>query len=151
MDVFGDNVQGEHDAEAALEALRAAIGQPNVDFGSGSTADGSNGNAAGQASGSGSGSTLHQAGDGASNGNTADDINRPILSAVQQQAVDRALSTLNQLNASNQTIMDNLNISQIVHGLVGSVDLLVKSSKKQTEIVRGLHSQLGNSSAGKSA
>lgn len=119
---------GHTDAEAALAALRAAIGQPENDFATSTT------------------STEHDV-----NIVEPSSSGMPVsgLSTSQQIALERAMAALAQLSNSNQTIFDNLNIPGMLQGLAGSLELILKSEKRQAEIVRNLHAQLSSSAPGK--
>ena len=66
---------------------------------------------------------------------------------LTQQSMDRNLAALAQLSASNQQILDNMNLPGMVSGLAGSLKLLVESNKRQAEIVRGVIAQLGGAVA----
>ena len=110
------------DAEAALEALRAAINQDDYH--------------------------TAQVTSVAEPPETEAQASINSLTVNQQKAVDKALAALSQLSTTNQTILDNMNIPGLIQGLVGSLELLVKSSKRQTEIVKVLHGQLMGSGSG---
>lgn len=70
-----------------------------------------------------------------------DDVPPPMLvpaSQVQVQSAEKALSTLNQLSNNSNTILDSMNIPQMMTGMAGSLKLLVDSQKRQAEIVKSL-------------
>jgi hypothetical protein len=138
-----------HDAEAALEALRAAIGhQPNsTDFDSGITADdleGDNGDA-----------HQHEQEDEDDHDVDADDDTQ-VLNDVhagggtgvdpgtsQQAHLERTLQALTMLGNTSQQIVESMNLPGVISNLVGSLKVLVETQTRQRELVRGLVAQLG--------
>ena len=133
FDIPVDSDNHSTDAEAALEALRAAIGgNPTEEY-----------------------TSAHDATLGSSS-----DID-PTLQSIaaasavtqaQKQALEKSLAALAQLSNTNQTILDQMNLPSMLQGLMGSLDLLVKSNKRQVEIVKNLHAQLtGTSTASESS
>jgi len=113
---FTQSASNEGDAEAALEALRAAIGQPAVSDHLPETED----------------FTAHPS----TSQQPAND------SEHIQATLERALAALRQLSNTSQTILDNMNLPEVIQGLTGSLKLLVESNRRQADIVRGLVAQL---------
>ena len=127
-------VDSEHhstDAEAALEALRAAIGgNPTEEY-----------------------TSVHDASLGSSSDIDSTLQSVAAASAVtmaQKQALEKSLAALTQLSNTNQTILDQMNLPSLLQGLMGSLDLLVKSNKRQVDIVKNLHNQLTGTNTGMS-
>ena len=113
---FTHNTHNDGDAEAALEALRVAIGQPVQEFTTPSAPSQIEPQSSLQA--------------------------HVELTNDTQQTIEKALGALSQLSGTSQTILENMNIPGIIQGLTGSLRLLVESNKSQTEVVRGLLAQL---------
>jgi hypothetical protein len=62
------------------------------------------------------------------------------------QQTEKALAALNQLNSTNQTIVDSMNLQGVLQGLAGGMRLLVESNRRQADIVKGLVGLVGQSS-----
>ena len=116
---FTQPASNEGDAEAALEALRAAIGQPAVS------------------------EHLPEVEDFPAPPPTT---RPPIDSNEIQATLEKALAALSQLSNTSQTILDNMNLPGVIQGLTGSLRLLVESNRRQADIVRGLLAQLSGQS-----
>lgn len=72
------------------------------------------------------------------------------LSTNEKQILDKAMIALTQLSATNQSILDNMNLTGMLQGLAGSLKLLVESNRRQGDIVRNLVIQLGGGGHGES-
>ena len=127
-EITNDNDPHSTDAEAALEALRAAINNDNTDDFTTNQHDASN-----------SGELESNAIAGPSSLN--EQTTALSGNAIQQQSVEKVLASLSQLSSSNITIIDQLNVPSLLSGLAGSLELLVKSNKRQAELIRTLNAQ----------
>ncbi|RSH94882.1 hypothetical protein EHS25_004688 [Saitozyma podzolica] len=138
------------DAEAALEALRAAIAQPSGDLHDDALAAVSSDEAheAHEANEVHSAEIEAEAGDGAESesnlpgAGSGAGVGVGLATHAQQLAMEKALSALTQLVGSNQTVLDNMNMPAVLAGLAGSFKLLVESQRRQAEMVKGLAAQL---------
>lgn len=136
------------DAEAALEALRVAIGSggPSSDlYGTAQPTSSSIDHGATHDSGDITPEVeetveerdeIDQVGGHSTNGQHT----------LDGQTVVTLLNSLSQLGSSNLTILDQMNVPSLIQGLSGSLDLLIKGNRKQAEIVKSLQSHLVNGS-----
>jgi hypothetical protein len=156
------------DAEAALEALRAAIAQPSGDLHDDALAavtsdeahDAHETHETHEANEVHSAEIEAEAGDGAESEPNFSGAGSGVgvgvgagagvglATHVQQLAMEKALSALTQLVGSNQTVLDNMNMPAVLAGLAGSFKLLVESQRRQAEMVKGLAAQLAGQATG---
>jgi hypothetical protein len=151
------------DAEAALEALRAAIAQPSDDLhddalGAVSSDEAHEAHEAhpadveAEAEAEAEGESENEPsfpGAGAGSG-VGVGAGVGLATHAQQLAMEKALSALTQLVGSNQTVLDNMNMPAVLAGLAGSFKLLVESQRRQAEMVKGLTAQLAGQATGAS-
>ncbi|KAL7420018.1 hypothetical protein Q5752_004982 [Cryptotrichosporon argae] len=57
---------------------------------------------------------------------------------VQGQSLEKAVGALQQLSAASQTMLDNMNLGEVLAGIATSFKVLVDSQRRQTEIVKNL-------------
>lgn len=118
----------QHDEEAALEALRAAISGSHEDHSAHAAA----------AADAPAAPTLQAPVTAEA---AAAELAHPTLipaSQVQVQSIDKAVAALQQLSSANQAIIDNMNAPSILQGLMGSFKVLADSNRRQAELVKNL-------------
>ncbi|BEI95319.1 hypothetical protein CcaverHIS631_0102680 [Cutaneotrichosporon cavernicola] len=114
----------QHDEEAALEALRAAI----------------SGSADNEAVVEASPST-HAAESAAAVEAAAAALAGPTLVSagqVQSQSLEKAVAQMQQLSAANLQLIDSMNAPAMLQGLLGSFKLLADSNRRQAELVKNV-------------
>lgn len=135
----------ETDAEAALEALRAAIGSGGPSAGDlyGASQAESTTEHHGQHAPADSGSINVEDGE-----TTSPLVADPAVNgdSAGAQTVASLLDELSQLSQSDSTLMDQMNSSPLLQTLPATLHLLVRSNKKQIEIIKSLQSHLANGS-----
>ena len=136
------------DAEAALEALRAAIGgNPTEEYASLGSSGGHNGSAILSHSSDNDHSISHLEHPEPTPPPVSAPA-QPTITAAQKEAVEKSLAALTQLNDTSQSIVNRMDLPKLLQGLAGSFTLLVQTNKKQAEIVKNLHGQLSGTSEG---
>lgn len=116
----------QHDEEAALEALRAAI----------------SGSADNEAVDSSSGhvASTSEAAAAAAEAAAAALATPTLVSAgqVQSQSLEKAVAQMQQLSAANLQLIDSMNAPAMLQGLMGSFKLLADSNRRQAELVKNV-------------